>query len=214
MNLVRWTERLRLPSPAPQPQALAADGERLWLGSWQTRRLYAIDPLHGTVDEEVACPGGPVGAVAIGGELRVICSEESDSRFIRRYIPGHGFKTHDAVQCPDDTGSFIAYDGSSIWISQRYNERVLQLDFAYQPVQIVDAGVEIIGIVWFGGTLYLSTWLGAKSGGCKLMRWNGTGAPQTVADVPFAGISLTHDGRRFWTNDFKADAVVAFTLDG
>lgn len=211
MQMKEW---LRLPSPAPQPQALAADGERLWVGSWETGRLYGIDPLHGTVTEQHVCPGRPVGAVAVGDELRMVCSEDEDSRYIRRFIPGHGIKEHDRVQCPDDTGSFLAYDGASLWLSQRTNKRVLQLDADYTTVRrVVDIGAEIVGIVWVGKTLYLSTWWGARSGGCKLMRWNEGETPSVIADVPFAAISLTHDGRSFWTNAFKQNEVVAFTLE-
>ena len=214
MTSMQMQERLRLPSPAPQPQALAADGERLWLGSWETGRLYGIDPQQGTITEEHSCPGRPVSAVAIGGELRMVCSEEDDSRFIRRFIPGHGFKEHERVQCPDDTGSFLAFDGSALWLSQRTNKRVLHLDANYTTVRrIVDIGTEIIGVVWVAGVLYLSTWWGARSGGCKLMRWSDGETAGVIADVPFAAISLTHDGRSFWTNAFKNNEIVSFILE-
>lgn len=214
MISMQMKERLRLPSPAPQPQALAADGERLWLGSWETARLYGIDPLHGSVVEEHACPGRPVGAVAVGDDLRIVCSEEDDSRFIRRFIPGHGFKDHERIHCPNDTGSFLAFDGESLWLSQRTNKRVLQLDARCTSVRrVVDIGAEIVGIVWVGETLFLSTWWGARSGGCKLMRWSESEIPNVIVDVPFAAISLTHDGRSFWTNAFKENEIVAFNLE-
>jgi hypothetical protein len=210
---MQMRDRLRLPSPAPQPQALAADGEHVWLGSWQSGQLYGLNQLHGTVFEQNVCPGRPVSAVAIGGELRMVCSEETDSRFIRRYIPGRGFKEHERFQCPDDTGSFLAYDGTSLWLSQRANKRVLQLDASYGVRRVVDIGSEIIGVVWVAGVLYLSTWWGARTGGCKIMRWRDGETPTVVAEVPFAGISLAHDGRSFWTNAFKNDEIVAFNLE-
>lgn len=53
------TEALRLPSPAPRPQALAFDGEKLWMGSIETDRLYAINPLQWTIIEEDKVPGKP-----------------------------------------------------------------------------------------------------------------------------------------------------------
>ena len=46
-------ELLRLPSPAPYPQALAFDGESLWFSSRETRRLYALDPKTWTLRDEV-----------------------------------------------------------------------------------------------------------------------------------------------------------------
>lgn len=211
MRIQTIDERLRLPSPAPQPQALAADAQRLWLGSWKTHRLYGIDAQQGGVFEDSDVPGGPVGAVAIGGELRMVCSEEDNNRYIRRYVPGHGFDERDRVPCPDRTGSFLAFDGDALWLSQRYDKRVLQLNANYEIIRSVEIPAEIVGIVWVGGTLYLSTWWG-RNVGCRIMRWKDGDAAQVVADVPFAGISLTHDGQRFWTNDFKKDAIVAFEL--
>lgn len=35
---------------------------------------------------------------------------------------------------------------------------------------------------------------------------------ETIGSLPFAAISLTHDGTRFWTNDRKATSIVAFTF--
>jgi hypothetical protein len=90
--------------------------------------------------------------------------------------------------------------------------RVLQLDASYNPVRIIDIGAQVVGIVWRGGELYLSTWHGARTGGCKLMRWTAHGGLEVIASLSYAGISLTHDGTSFWTNDFKADQIVAFTL--
>src|SRR5665213_1337000 len=87
-------ELLRLPSPAPRPQALAFDGTHLWMGSLETHRLYAIDPRTWTVGDEAQAPGKPYGMTVVGDELRVLCSEgPDDNRIIRRFIPGHGFRT-------------------------------------------------------------------------------------------------------------------------
>jgi hypothetical protein len=45
------------------------------------------------------------------------------------------------------------------------------------------------------------------------VRWRDGETASIVAEVPFAGISLTHDGRSFWTNAFKNDEIVSFTLE-
>ena len=83
------TETLRLPSPAPRPQALAFDGEKLWMGSIETNRLYAIDPRQWTLIEEENVPGKPWGMTVVGDELRVVCGiGENDDRVIRRFVPG------------------------------------------------------------------------------------------------------------------------------
>ncbi len=213
-RLMPIRELLRVPSPAPTPQALAHDGERLWMGSWTTQRFYGIAPRSFTVFEEANVPGRPVGAVSVGEELRVLCSEggDADHRFIRRYIPGHGFKTHDAYPAPEDTGSFVAYDGEHVWLSQRYNRRIFELDARYRPQREIGAPAQVLGIAWVSARLYCSLWYG-KDGGAKIGRLERSGSIEPIADVPFAAISLTHDGARFWSNDTRADEIVAFTLD-
>jgi hypothetical protein len=210
-------EIVRIPSPAPAPQSLAHDGEHLWIGSWETSRIYGMVPSQGRVFEEVAAPGKPVGATVVGDELRFVCAEngDADERYIRRFVPGHGFKSHEATPCPDDTGSFLAYDGEHLWLSQRHNKRVLELDAQFRVVTTVDIGEEIIGITWSGDGLFLSTWLGKDRGGCRIAYIEPrTEAPtlRFLAQCPFTAVSLARDGDRLWTNDFKKAEIVAFTL--
>lgn len=204
---------MRIPSPAPAPQALAFDNGVLWMGSWETQKLYGMKPPEFAVTERANAPGRPVGMTAVGEELRVVCSESSeDHRFIRRYIPGHGFVMNEAVECPEDTGSFLAFDGIHLWLSQRYNMRVLELDATYATIAEIPADAQILGIVWVHGHLYLSTWHG-KEGGCKIGRTTAAGGRiEYVASLPFAAVSLAHDGKRFLTNDARASEIVGFTL--
>jgi hypothetical protein len=205
-------EVLRLPSPAPRPQALACSGEHLWIGSWETDRIYGIDRAHFTVFEERPAPGKPVSLVAVGEELRGVLSEggDDDHRFIRRYIPGHGFKERDKLACPDDTGSFLAYDGEALWLSQRYNGRIYLLDGSAHIRREIESDGQILGITFVDGALYASLWFG-KDGGAKLGRVSNDRV-EVIASLPFAAISLAHDGQRFWCNDPKTTSIVAFTL--
>jgi hypothetical protein len=206
-------ELMRLPSPAPLPQALACDGDNLWLGSWETQRIYGIGRQHFTVFEEMNAPGRPVGMVSVGDELRVVLSEggDADHRFIRRYVPGHGFKDHDTIAAPDDTGSFVAFDGTNLWLSQRYNKRILELDAQGKVLSEVAAPAEIVGIVWVDDTLYMALYFG-KEAGVKLARYRKGHAIEEIVPLPFRGVSLTHDGTRFWTNLPKTNEIVAFTV--
>jgi sugar lactone lactonase YvrE len=210
-------EIVRIPSPAPHPQALAHDGESLWLGSWETGHFYGINPKNGNVFEQFPSPGKPVGATCVGDELRCVVSEggDEDHRRIRRYVPGHGFKLRESIACPDDTGSFVACDGKRLWLSQRFNKRILELDSEGKPVRTIDAGEEILGLVWVGARLYISTWLGRERGGSHIAYIEPSlAAPQlnVVAHSPFAGVALAYDGERLWTNDFKDNAIVAFAI--
>jgi hypothetical protein len=171
-----------------------------------------MDMQRFDVFEEANAPGRPVGMVDVDGELRVICSEGSDDdRFIRRYVPGHGFVMDDRIGCPDDTGSFLAFDGIHLWLSQRYNKRVFELDGQYRVVSVTPVDAQILGIVWAGGRLYASTWHGKDGGGCKLARITpAKNAVEYVTALPFAAVSLAHDGTRFWTADPRETSLVAF----
>jgi hypothetical protein len=216
-ELAPLDEIVRIPSPATTPQSLAHDGETLWLGSWDTSSVYGIDPKQGRVIEETAAPGRPVGCTCVGDELRFVISEngDGDNRFIRRYVPGHGFKTREAIACPEDTGSFLAFDGKRLWLTQRYNKRVLELDAAFAPVRTIEIGEQILGATWVAERLYLSLYLGKERGGSRIAYIEpGAAAPVLTyaAQSPFVGVSLARDGDRLWTNDFKNNEIVAFAI--
>lgn len=212
-DLPEVREARRMISPAPAPQALASDGNVLWMGSWETQKLYGFKPPEFDVFEKANAPGRPVGMTAIGETLRVVCSEGDDNRYIRRYVPGHGFVMTERIECPEDTGSFLAYDGEHLWLSQRYNMRLLQLDAQYRVAHEIALDAQIIGFVWALGSFYVSTWHGKDGGGCKIGRIDKNPERVTyVATVPYAAISLAHDGARFWTNDPRENAIVSFSL--
>lgn len=212
------TEAMRRPSPAPRPQALAADGEVLWMGSLETCRLYCIDIAHWTVREETKAPGKPYGVTVMGDELRVLLSEgEEDHRIIRRYIPGHGFKNDGAITCPDDTGSQLAFDGDRLYVSQWYNKKIISLDAAGKVGSVIDAPHGICGQVIVGGVFYVLGTDDEDSNEYFLTRIDArNGSPKTedLARVNFQGRALAYDGARFWTNHREQHEMVAFTVDG
>jgi hypothetical protein len=207
------TESLRLPSPAPRPQSIAFDGEKLWMGSIETCRLYALDPRQWTLIEEDKAPGKPWGMTVVGEELRVICGEgDDDERIIRRFVPGHGFKTRDAVACPDDTGSQLSYDGTWLYVSQWYNRRILGLDEHGSVVRQIDLPRGVCGQCYVDGHFYVITTDDEESDEYFLGRVsaNGAAAFEDLGRIPFAARALAYDGSRFWTNHREANQIVAF----
>ncbi len=213
------TEVMRMPSPAPRPQALAADGELLWIGSLQTCRLYSIDIAHWTVREERAAPGKPYGATVMGDELRVLLSEgEDDHRVIRRYIPGHGFKSNEgAIECPDDTGSQLAFDGDRLYVSQWYNKKILSLDANGNVGSVIATPHGVCGQAIVGGVFYVLGTDDEESDRYFLTRIdarNGSTKTEDVAHVNFQGRALAYDGARFWSNHREKHEIVAFTVEG
>jgi hypothetical protein len=212
------TESLRLPSPAPRPQSIAFDGEKLWMGSIETYRLYAIDPRQWTVSEEDRAPGKPWGITCIGDELRVVCGEgDDDNRIIRRFVPGHGFKSQDAISCPDDTGSQLSYDGELLYVSQWYNQRLLGLNELGGVLRSIDIPRGVCGQCYADGAFYLLTTDDEETDDYFLTRVrvdNGSAEIEDLARVPFAARGLAYDGSRFWTNHRERNEIVAFSLDG
>jgi hypothetical protein len=211
------TESLRMPSPAPRPQSIAFDGEKLWMGSIETDRLYAIDPHSWTVSSEVTVPGKPWGITVVGDELRVICGVgDEDHRIIRRFVPGHGFKMQDAIVCPDDTGSQLSYDGVWLYVSQWHHKRILGIDERGSVVRTIDVPRGICGQCYADGsffalntdddatTEYFLTRISFDAGGVPIA--------EDLARVPFGARALAHDGSKFWTNHRENHQLVAFTV--
>ena len=211
-------EVARRPSPAPRPQSLAFDGELLWMGSLETSRLYAIDPRTWAVREEAQAPGRPIGMVAVGDELRVVSSEnEEDNRIIRKFVPGHGFRKEGAIPCPDDTGSFLAYDGDLLYVSQFYNRKIISVDDAGHFGTPISVPHDICGLVIVEGCFYLLTTDDEATDDYFLTRIdarNGKVETKDIARVPFKSRALAYDGRWFWTNEREAHEIVAFTVEG
>ncbi|MGC1381437.1 MAG: hypothetical protein WA814_10505 [Candidatus Baltobacteraceae bacterium] len=208
-------EALRLPSPAPLPQSIAFDGEKLWMGSIETSRLYAIDPRQWTIVEEEHAPGKPWGMAVVGDELRVICGEgEDDDRVIRRCVPGHGFKTQGAIRCPDGTGSQLSYDGVRLYVSQWYNQVLLGIDEQGNVVRRIDVPRGVCGQCYVDGAFYLVTTGDEATNEYFITRIpdNAALAAEDLARVPFAARALAYDGSKFWTNHREENQIVAFHL--
>jgi hypothetical protein len=216
LKLPTITERQRLPSPAKTPQALAWDGNALWMGSRDLRRIYAIDRRKWRVLEEQEAPGFPWAAVATNGALRFTIGEgPDDDRYIRRFNPETGFSETDRIACPDFTGSYLSYDGDHLYLSQWYKHRILKLNARGDILRIIEVGAEISGHVFVDGLIYILH--GTEQNGeswtiARLDPREDTPEVKDIAAVPFACRSLTFDGEMFWTNYRAKDTIISFAL--
>jgi hypothetical protein len=209
-------ERGRFPSPAPTPQALAWDGNKLWMGSRDLRRIYVIDPQKWDVLEEKEPPGVPWAAVATNGTLRFTIGEgPNDDRYIRRFTPETGFSEQDKITCPEFTGSYLSYDGENLYLSQWYKHRILKLGASGNIVRVIDIGAEVSGHAFVKGLMYVLR--GTEQNGeswtiARLDPRERTPEVKDIAIVPFACRSLTFDGTTFWSNHRAANEIVSFAL--
>jgi hypothetical protein len=205
-------ELLRIPAPCPSPVGLACDGPDLWIGSLETNRIYGLVAQQGRVFEEAVAPGRPFGITVTGDALRVVLEGDSEDRFIRRYIMGKDFKS-EAIRCPDGTGSFLAYDGDRLYLSQRYNKAILELDDRGGVLRTIPVPRQITGMVIVAGRFYLVTTESSEVDDYRLLCLDARKEQPEVhelAAIPFAARSLGFDGTKFWTNCRAENTIVAF----
>ena len=216
LKLPTIIERGRYPSPAPAPQALAWQGDKLWMGSRDLRRIYVIDPKKWEVLHEKEPPGIPWAAVATNGTLYFTIGEgPNDDRYIRRFAPEVGFSEVDKIACPEFTGSYLSYDGEDVYLSQWYKHRILKLDAKGIIVRTIDIGAEISGHAFVNGMIYALR--GTEQNGeswsiAQLDPREQKPKVTDIANVPFGCRSLTFDGTNFWSNHRAANEIVSFAL--
>jgi hypothetical protein len=206
----------RFPSPAAAPQALAWDGNKLWMGSRDLRRIYVIDPKTWEVLDEKGPPGIPWAAVATNGTFRFTIGEgPNDDRYIRRFVPDVGFSEADKIACPEFTGSYLSYDGENLYLSQWYKHRILKLDANGNIVRVIDVDAEVSGHAFVDGMVYVLRGTEQNGESWTIARLNPREEKPEVKDmaiVPFACRSLTFDGANFWSNHRAANEIVSFAL--
>ena len=210
------TERSRHASPAGRPQPLAFNGTTLWMGSWETDRLYAIDPKTWTVTDEVAAPGKPYGISVMGAEMRVVVSiGEDDDRYLFRFVPGKGFDESSKTACPDFTGSHLAFDGTTLYLAQLGLRRIVTLDGAGKVVREVALPTRICGM-GFGPAGFYVISADEEFENLKFATFDiASSAPQLspIAAVPFDGArAIAYDGSDWWTSDREVSEIVSFSV--
>ena len=236
MKLPTIKEQKRFRSPTVTPQALAWDGKQLWMSSRDLGFLYQLDANGSKIVEEIDPPGVVWAAVATNGAMHVTIGKGlNDDRYVYRYDRGKGFSK--LFACPDFAGSYVSYDGDSLYLSQWYEQRILKVDSKGNVAGTIDIGAEICGHVFANGALYVLRGTenvprppyaggkptperfksGAKEGEEQwwIARVNpGEKNPEVVdvAKVPFAARSLTFDGKNFWSNHRAANETVCFSL--
>jgi hypothetical protein len=215
-NLPAIVELSRQPSPTVTPQALAWSEDILWIGSRDARRFCGVNTRSWTVLEDAATPGIPWAAVAAMGAIYLTSGEGAeDDRYLRRYTQGRGFDESYRVPLPEFTGSYLSFDGQSLYLSQWYKHRILQLDAAGQVLREIGVGAEICGHVFVDDRLYVVRGTEQDGESWHVARLDHRAAKphlEELAQVPFACRSLTFDGSRFWTNHRAANETVSFSL--
>jgi hypothetical protein len=209
------------PSPVVTPQALAWDGEQLWVSSRDLGTLQRIDIREGKVIEEFDPPGVIWAAVLTDNGWRFTIGKGlNDDRYVYAYRKGEGFTR--LFACPDFTGSYLSFDGEYLYLSQWYKGLILKVDHEGKILDQIDAGLEICGHTFANGTLYVLRGKENRDVPNQEEEWRvarvslaeGRTQVEDVATIPFASRSLAFDGERFWSNHRAANEIMSFTLAG
>ena len=210
------SELARFASPVPGPQGLAWDGEMMWMTSAANGRLYAVEPQTWTVQREFVPPAQAFGITYAGSDFRLILAPdiddpdlERDHRYVYRFSPDAGFLQ--CFVCPDNSGSFLAYSGGTLYLSQAWDKKIIELDERGGAVREVQLRRRPVGMTIVEGVFYLVTvddeWVDGRFDRLAL----DAEAPslEALRSLPFKPRSVTFDGEQFWTADRNNDAVVS-----
>lgn len=208
------TELLRKPSPAARPQPLAFFSDRLWVGSWETDKLYAIDPGSWSVTAEVAAPGKPFGLTLFRGALSVVVALDDDDRYLFRFDPLTGFDLGSKTPCPDFTGSHLAAKGDELFLCQQGLRRILVLDERAAVLREIALTARCGGIAFDASGKCFTIAADAefeKLEFAELDVRESAPQPRPLAAIAFDARALAFDGKAWWTSHRDAGEIVEFS---
>lgn len=201
------------------PQALAWDGQTLWLSSRDLGTLYQVDVARWKIVAEIDPPGVVwAGVLTNDGWRFTIGKGLNDDRYVYRYADGDGFTK--LFACPDFAGSYLSFDGKRSYLSQWYKGEIHQIDDSGAISRTINVGAEICGHTYADGQLYVLRGKENADQPGQPEEWRiarldvGEGRPEVedLAAIPFASRSLAFDGQQFWSNHRAADETVSFTV--
>ncbi len=210
------TERSHHVAPGARPQPLALLDGKLWVGSWETEHIYALDPKTWAVLDDVAAPGRPYGLTAHGDELRVVVSiGEEDDRFLYRFVPGQGFDLSSKTPCPATNGSHLASDGSKLYLCQATNQRIVELGPDASIVREIPLATRVAGMGFGPDGFYII----AADEEFERLEFasldieESAPFPKLIAPMSDESRSLLFDGTAWWTCHREAGEIISFTVN-
>lgn len=208
-------ERERHTSPGGRPHPIVFHDKLLWVGSWDTNRVYAIDPHDWSLVDEVAAPGKPYGLASLRGEIRAVVSiGDDDDRYFYTLVPGRGFDAESKTACPDFTGSHVAFDGITLYLGQMTNRRILAMNTEGAILREIALPTRCTGFAFRDDTFYMISaddeFENLQLATLDVSQTQPTLEP--VAGIPFDARSLAFDGHSWWTNHRESNDIVSFAV--
>jgi hypothetical protein len=193
----------------------------MWVTSAANGRLYAIDPQTWEIQREFVPPSEALGITYADSDFRLILAPaidepdlERDHRYVYSFSPDAGFA--ERFVCPDNSGSFLAYANGTLYLSQAWDKKLLELDERGAAVREVRLERRPVGMTIVGKAFYLVTVDDAWENGRfeRLGIEDDASSIQALGELPFKPRSVAFDGTQFWTADRNNHAIVSFTLAG
>ena len=191
----------------------------MWLTSAANGRVYAVNPRSWTVQREFLPPSVSLGITYIGSDFRLILAPaidepdlEADRRYVYRFSPDAGFA--ECFACPGYSGSFLAHANGTLYLSQAWDKKLIELDDQGIAVRETQLERRPVGMTIVDGAFYLATvneeWVDGRLE--RLGVDDDASSIQTLRSFPFKPRSVAFDGERFWTADRNNHAMVSFIL--
>ena len=201
-------------SPAGHPQPLAYHNERLWIGCWDTNRIYGVD-AKSIVRAEAHLPGRPMGMASLGDAIHIVVSiGENDDRYVYRYIPGQPITDDRRFACPEFMGSHMTSDGKRLLLVQQGNRRILRLDEAGTVDAMYSLPTNCAGAAYVDGTLFILS-ADEEFDALELATLDVT-TPEVrqtnLGAIDAEARGLATDGKTWWTSLRDRSELLAFTL--
>ena len=208
-------ERARHTSPGGRPQPIAVHDGTLWVGCWDTSRLYAIDAKTWSVRDEIAAPGQPFGMASFGGALSVVISlGEDDDRYLYRFVPGKGFDLESKTACPDLTGSHLAAEGDTLYLVQATYQRLIEFGKDGSVRREIALPTRCAGLAFAKNASYMIS-ADDEFENLRLATFDIHAEHLEVAPVaamPDEARGLAFDGTAWWTCHREENEIVSFDI--
>jgi len=135
-----------------------------------------------------------------------------DRRYVYAFSPDAGFT--ECFPCPHFSGSFLTYANGTLYVSQAWDKKVIELDAGGAPVREVQLERRPVGLTVVDSAFYVATvddeWADGRLQ--RLGLGNDAGSIDTLLHFPFKPRGVAYDGALFWTADRNNHAIVSFTL--
>ena len=201
--------------PLPEPHGLAVAGDRVFVSFLDDPRIFTLDLSSSRCEVWSIAPNPPWGLAASRDRVWAVCGygPSADRHIVE--IDADGHQLGSPMRCPDGTGSYLTFDGSTLFLSQWYEQRVFRMTDAREFEPLFRATRGICGIAADHAMLTMLTTADEESLEYHLERYDlGENADGTVdvATVPLRTRSLVWTGSEYLTNHREAGEIIAFSI--